>query len=189
MLHTEVLSIRDLIYYQYAKLVCRSTFHIPDGVSAIEKHYSFIKNTFRELKNGYKQWSDIVREDLKLFESEKKCIYCSTSQNISQEHIVPRSLKILPRCGHCDTVQGAHNLIWTCRECSSAKGLKGLYEFYKDKYPDDNKFYDHIPALAEKQYLRTMYCCHGCAGTLDKCDIDEDGKIDVYEIDFILHQL
>ncbi len=36
------------------------------------------------------------------------------------------------------------------------------------------------------KYLKTMYYCHKCADTLDKGDIDGDGKLTVLDIDFIL---
>ena len=43
-----------------------------------------------------------------------------------------------------------------------------------------------LPSLLEKKYLKTMYYCHKCADTLDKGDIDGDGKLTVPDIDFIL---
>lgn len=63
----------------------------------------------------------------------------------------------------------------------------GLYEFYKLKYPNEKKFYDRIPSLLEKKYLKTIYNCHKCAGTLEREDLDGDGKITVLDIDFIIH--
>jgi len=55
------------------------------------------------------------------------------------------------------------------------------------KYPNERNFYDFIPPLLKKKYLKTIYDCHRCAGTLTKGDIDGDGKITVLDIDFILH--
>jgi hypothetical protein len=46
------------------------------------------------------------------------------------------------------------------------KSAKGLYQFFKGKYPAERKFYDLIPPLLEKKYLKTIYNCHLCAGTL-----------------------
>jgi hypothetical protein len=66
------------------------------------------------------------------------------------------------------------------------KARKGLYQFYKDKFPTERKFYDLIPPLLEKKYLKTIYNCHSCAGTLDAGDIDGDGEITVLDVDFIL---
>ncbi len=183
----EVITVRDLIYYQYAKIIARRAFSSEDGVAAKKKHYGFIKKTFRELQNGEKSWSEITREDWQFVQSEKKCIYCGREENLSQEHIVPRSLRIKPDCESCDVIQGIHNQIWACRSCNSSKGVKGLYEFYKERYPRKKKYFDAIPPLLEKKYLKTIYNCHGCAATLDREDIDMDGEISVLDIDFIIN--
>jgi hypothetical protein len=38
----------------------------------------------------------------------------------------------------------------------------------------------------EKKYLKTIYNCHNCSGTLGKGDIDGDGVITVLDIDWVL---
>ena len=45
----DVTTIKDLIYYQYAKIIARSALHAPDGTAAKASQYGFIKQTFREL--------------------------------------------------------------------------------------------------------------------------------------------
>jgi ribosomal protein L37AE/L43A len=183
----DVKTIRDLIYYHYAKIIARRAFAAQDGKAAKAQHYGFIKKTFKELRNGTKSWSEITREDWQLVESDKKCSYCGTEGDLHKEHIVPRSLKIKPAWGSCDTVQSIHNQVWACKKCNSLKGTKGLYEFFKSLYPAEKKFYDLIPPLLEKKYLKTIYCCHECAETLAKDDIDGDGQITILDIDAILH--
>lgn len=182
----DVKTILDLIYYQYAKLIARSAFKIPDGVGVKFKHYGFIKTTFRELKDGTKKWSDILREDWQFVDSGKKCIYCGAGDNLHKEHIVPKSIKIRPDCASCEKIQGIHNQIWACKSCNISKSNMGLYEFYKGKHPQEKKFYDFIPSLLEKKYLKTIYHCHKCTGTIDKGDLDGDDEITVLDIDFIL---
>jgi 5-methylcytosine-specific restriction endonuclease McrA len=120
-------------------------------------------------------------------ESERKCIYCGAGGDLQREHIVPRSVKVSLECKTCEKIQGIHNQVWACQQCNYSKGTMGLYEFYKKKYPDDKKFYDFIPSLLEKKYLKTIYNCHECAQTLDERDLDGDGKMTVLDIDFILH--
>jgi hypothetical protein len=183
----EVNSIRDLIYYQYAKIIAKRAFATPSGTDAKRQHYGFIKNTFRDLKKGKKLWSDIIREDWQLVESEKQCIYCGSIENLHKEHIVPKSLNIVEKCKECNRIHGIHNQVWACEECNFSKGTLGLYEFYRKKYPEERKYYDFIPSLLEKKYLKTIYCCHECVGTLDRGDLDGDGDISVLDIDFILH--
>ena len=152
----DVKTILDLIYYQYAKIIDRRTFGVFDGKEAKKQYYVFIKDIFRELKSGVKSWSEITREDWQFVESEKKCIYCITESDLHKEHIIPRSLQIKSECGTCDKIQGIHNQVWACKQCNSSKGTKGLYEFYKQKYPNERKFYDLIPPLLEKKYLKTV---------------------------------
>ncbi|MCL4551322.1 MAG: hypothetical protein M1495_22440 [Bacteroidetes bacterium] len=53
--------------------------------------------------------------------------------------------------------------------------------------PDNEKYYDSIPSLLEKKYLKTIYKCHDCAGTLTGGDIDGDGKITVLDLDYVIH--
>ncbi len=175
----DVKSIRHLIYYQYAKIIARSAF----GEDAKSSSYGFIKKTFRELVLSEKMWSDIIREDKQFVKAEKKCIYCGSSENLEWEHIVPKSISINERCPSCDRVQGIHNMIWSCMDCNSKKWKKGLYHFYKELYPQDKKFYDKIPTLLEKKYLKTIYFCHQCNGTLDSGDLDKDGVITVLDMD------
>jgi hypothetical protein len=184
----EVRTIRDLIYYQYAKIIAKRAFTAPDGKMAKRGHYGFIKKMFRDLRDGAKSWSEITREDWQLVESEKECIYCGSGRSISREHIVPRSLLIKAECAGCDTIQSIHNQVWACRDCNSSKGDKGLYGFYRSRFPNDRKFYDRIPILAEKKYLKTVYCCHECAGTLESGDLDGDGEITVLDLDYILRK-
>jgi len=183
----DVKTILDLIYYQYAKIIARRAFDVSDGKEAKKQHYGFVKQTFRELKSGTKSWSEITREDWQFVEAEKKCIYCGSENELHREHIVPKSLRIRPECETCDTIQGIHNQIWACSICNSAKGTKGLYEFYREKFPGEKKYYDLIPPLLEKKYLKTIFNCHQCAQTLDKGCLTGGVELTVLDIDYILH--
>jgi 5-methylcytosine-specific restriction endonuclease McrA len=159
----EVKTIKDLIYYQYAKIIAKSAM----GADAKTSAYGFIKNTFRKLKNDEKKWSEILREDKQLVEAEKKCVYCGATSDLQWEHIVPKTLLVNEKCPACDRIQGIHNQIWACKSCNSKKGTKGLYRFYREQHPEAKKLSDIIPALLEKKYLKTIYYCHLCNGTLE----------------------
>jgi len=182
----DVSTIQDLIYYQYAKIIARRAFSTMNGKEAKKQHYGFVKKTFLELKSGSKEWSEITREDWQFVEAEKKCAYCGSEVELHKEHIVPRSLKIKPECGSCDRIQGIHNQVWACKECNFMKGTRGLYEFYKIKHSHEKKYYDLIPPLLEKKYLKTIYYCHECATTLSSGCIDGDGELTILDIDFII---
>ena len=184
----DVRTIRDLIYYQYSKLITRSAFAESDGKSANARHYGFIKQTFRDLQAGRKNWSEITREDWHLVESEARCSYCGSPENLQREHVVPRSLAIKPECSTCHRLHDIHNQVWGCRECNSSKGFHGLYEYFHLRYAMEKRFFDFIPPLVEKKYLKTIFYCHRCAGTLDGGDLDGDGEISVLDIDYIIHR-
>jgi len=178
----DVATIRDLIFYQYAKVMGRSAF----GPDAKAQSYGFIKQSFRELKDGRKKWSDITREDRQFVQTEKSCIYCGSTANLQWEHIVPQSIHISERCQSCEKLKGIHNQVWACPKCNQEKSTNGLYSYFKHRLPDDKKYYDRIPALLEKKYLKTIYFCHECAGTLKSQDLDGDGAITVLDIDEVL---
>jgi len=105
----EVKTIQDLIFYQYAKIIARRAFSIPNGIEAKRKHYGFIKKKFLGLRDGIISWSDITREDWQFVEAEKKCIYCGAEHDLHREHIIPSSLCIKPKCENCSTIQSIHN--------------------------------------------------------------------------------
>ncbi len=180
----EVKTVQDQIFYQYAKIVACSAFGLSDGREAKRKHYGFIKKTFRELRDGVMSWSDIMREDWQLVDSDKQCSYCGSTEELQREHIVPRSLDIKPECGTCETIQGIHNQVWACRDCNLCKKDGGLYGFYRRRFPEERKYFDIIPPLVEKKYLKTIYRCHECAGTLDS--VDADGEMSVLDVDGVV---
>ena len=46
-------NIRDLIYYQYAKVIARRGFSVSDGKEVKNQHYGFGKETFRDLNQEW----------------------------------------------------------------------------------------------------------------------------------------
>jgi hypothetical protein len=76
----DVRTIKEQIYYQYAKIIAKSAFGAVDGREAKGRHYGFIKQTFRDLRSGAKSWSEITREDWQFVQSEERCIYCGAEK-------------------------------------------------------------------------------------------------------------
>ncbi len=70
-------------------------------------------------------------------------------------------------------------------DSSTESILSGAERARNDKR--ERKFYDLVPTLLEKKYLKTIINCHKCAKTLNNGDLDNDGEITVLDIDFILH--
>jgi len=163
-----IKTIEDLINWQYAKIIAKSSgFYKGED----EAQYGFVTQKFKELQSGKIKWSDILREDLKI---EKKCVYCGSTENLSKDHIIPP--KKLNPPADCKLLFEIHNIIWACKGCNSSKGDKDLYEWYGVK--NRNK----IPRLAEGKYLKLAYACNKCRGTLNNAS---NGKISVFDIGHI----
>jgi hypothetical protein len=179
-------TLPDVIWFQYAKLVARSAFKLPDGHEAKKHCYGFIKNLFRELQTDPKSWSTITRADKQLADSQKACAYCGSLKDLALQHLVPESILVGTNCPSCEKVQSVHNQVWACKSCSSAKGAMGLYAFFNRRMPEVRKFYDFLPTPVEKKYLKTAYDCLACADCLDAGDLDGDGELTVFDVDHAL---
>ncbi|MEM3159439.1 MAG: HNH endonuclease, partial [Nitrososphaera sp.] len=80
-----VRTIRDLIYWEYAKLIAGSA--VGD-----RKNYGFIMHTYNNLKTKKLHPSTILRENQKLVkEASNICSYCGFNQDLQWEHIIPKS--------------------------------------------------------------------------------------------------
>ena len=135
-----VKSVKDLIYWQYAKIIA--------GSSSIGKtNYGFIMELFKKLQGKKVLWNDI-REYVKEKEVQNECIYCGTKgEHTTLEHLFPRSL------GGPDTEK---NLVWVCSKCNSSKGKQRLYEYFTNKKGIEFAKYD-VPRIAEGKYLKFLY--------------------------------
>lgn len=169
-----VRTTKDQIFFQYAKIITKSSFWYKDWTEAKAKAYGFIKQKFKELRDWVISWSDITREDWEFVWSEKECIYCWSTTDLQKEHIVPKSLNITDNCKSCPTIQWISNQLWACKSCNTSKSDMWLYGFYRRILENEPKFFDKIPSLLEKKYLKTIYNCHVCKGTLnlEKADIN-----------------
>lgn len=182
----EVRTLRDLLFYQYAKVVACRSFGERDSLAAKRAHADFIRQKFRSLHDGWTPWSDIEREGRELVEAARRCVYCGAAERLTRAHLVPASLHATEHCTDCHTLHGDGNRVWACPACAARKGTRGLYAFYRLLRPGDPKSHDHIPPLVEKKYLRTVHDCLACLDLLDAADLDRDGKLTVLDIDFAL---
>jgi len=146
-----IKTVRDIIYYQYAKIISNSA-----GFG--KENFPVIMSNWKRLKNGEIHWSSSVREWLKEHENSNICIYCGFEGKLTTEHILPRSK------------QGEDipdNVVRVCKTCNSSKGDKRLYEWkgldHKDKHH----------RIAEGKYLKYLYSLHEKKGTLDVDTITE----------------
>jgi len=153
-----VKTIRDLIYWEYAKLVSGSAL-------GDRKNFGFVMSTFKKLQGGEMEWSDILREDLKI--DQGVCVYCGSIEELSNDHIVPKR-----ECHFAEI----HNIVRACKKCNSSKGDKDLIEWWGIE-----KRYE-ISRLAMGKYLKMLHICHECRGTLESKDVNKDGKMDLHDL-------
>ena len=109
-----VKTIKDEIFWQYAKLISKSAGFGING-------RGFQMKKFIELRDGKIKWSTTIREWVREHEKPNECIYCGSKENLSIEHI-------LPRC--CKGPDIPDNAVKICRKCNSTKGGKRLYEWF-----------------------------------------------------------
>ncbi|MCC8173280.1 MAG: HNH endonuclease [Odoribacter sp.] len=79
-----VKTVRQIIYYQYAKIIAESS-----GFG--KTNYGMIMGKWKQLNEGTIQWSSTVREWVKEKENSGVCIYCGEEKSLTIEHILPRS--------------------------------------------------------------------------------------------------
>jgi hypothetical protein len=145
-----VKTIRDQIFWQYAKLIAKS--------AGFKGQRAFQMSRFIQLRDGQIIWSSTIREWVREYEKPDECIYCGAKGPLTVEHILPRS------CGGPDIPD---NAIRVCQLCNSGKGGKRLYEWIGLRAKDE------IPRIAEGKYLKLLYDLHDTRGTLnvDKKDL------------------
>jgi hypothetical protein len=156
-----VRTIRELIYWEYAKLISGSA--VGD-----RKNYGFVMYTYNQLKNKLMNPSAILRENKKLVEEASDiCAYCGCHQDLQWEHIIPRSR------GGPDTID---NMVRCCKGCNCAKGDKDPFEWYGKE-----KKYE-IPRLVLGKFLKLAFDAHDKMGTLDSGDLNADGSMDILDL-------
>jgi len=163
-----IKTIKDLIFYQYAKIIADSVGMSKAGYAKGE-YFSFVMDRVNKLRSGEINMSSITRElKIQIRSSEKACEYCGEIDDLSWDHLIPRSR------GGPDS---AENLVLCCRSCNSSKGSKGLYAWIGMK----NK--DSLPRLIAGKYLKLLFDLHDQRGTLDSSDLNGDGKLDVFDLE------
>jgi len=140
-----VKTIRDIIFWQYAKLMAKSSGH--------EKDYGFIMSHFKKLQTGKISWSGSLREYVRDLERDKVCIYCGSTKDLCVDHLIPRS-RGGPDIGD--------NAILACKSCNASKGDKGVFEWYGLGHRNE------LPRVVEGKYLKLLYVLHEKKGTLNK---------------------
>ncbi len=156
-----VKTIRQLVYWEYAKLIAGSA--VGD-----RKNFAFVTHTYQRLCHGQIHPSNILRENKILVEENKTCAYCGgVSDKLQWEHIIPKS-----RGGP----ESIDNMVLACPPCNQAKSDKDPFEWYGPE-----RQYE-IPRLVLGKYLKLVFEFHEKAGSLDSPDLNNDGSLDVFDL-------
>ena len=144
-----VKTVRDLIYWQYAKII--------SGSAGFGKtNYRFVMSRFKRLQCGDIFW-DEIREYVREREKVDECIFCGSKGELTREHLFPRSL---------GGPNEEKNVVWVCARCNSSKGRKRLYEWWTWKGGLRAAKYN-VPRIAEGKYLKLLYEVFEKKGFLD----------------------
>ena len=134
-----VKTVKDLIYWQYAKIIA-------DSAGMGKTDYGFVLNKFKQLKLGTIAWNEI-REYVKERQNGDQCVFCGATANLTLEQLLPRKFN------GPDTEK---NLVWICKNCNSKKGTKKFYEYFATQAGVEAAKYN-VPRVAEGKYLKFAY--------------------------------
>jgi len=154
-----VKRVRDLIYWQYAKIISSSA-----GMG--KKQWGFVMNRFEKLRDETIFWNSI-REYVKEKETPGVCSFCGSTDQLSLEHLFPRTLH-----GPDDE----KNVTWICRRCNSSKGAKRPYEYWTVRDGLKAAKYD-MPRLVEGKYLKFVFETLSGSGFLDLSIVEIEAKV------------
>jgi len=77
-----VYTIRDEIFYEYAKLISRSVF-------GGKINYAFVSNRFKVLYSGKATISGTNREWKREQELPNECVFCGCKEDLQLDHLPP----------------------------------------------------------------------------------------------------
>ncbi len=165
-----VKTVRDLIFWRYARLIARS--------AGMDEQFGFIMKTFKDLQTGKKHWSSVLREDSLMIHENGHCVYCGATEGLTWDHIIPRKIKAPHGCN----VHEIHNVVECCKSCNSSKGGRDVFSWFGKERRNE------VPRLVEGKLLKLLYECHSCRGTLESADLDSSGELDILDLGWIFHE-
>ena len=169
-----VTTVRQLIYWEYAKLIAKS--------AGFEKNFGFIVSRYKKLASGQMSWSSSVHDYEKQLEHGRICVYCGAKGGLSTDHVIPVSRAgVDPRIAML--LDSSDNCVCACKKCNSSKADKDVFEWY------GTERMDNIPTLVLSKFLKLAYRLHETQGTLDLKDPNMDGVLDIYDLGVVVTHL
>lgn len=145
-------TVRQLIYWQYAKLICSSAL-------GSRTEFSFITMIYKKLLSGEMKPSSLMRENKILVKQDNACVYCGSTEHLQWEHLIPRSI------GGPDNID---NLVLSCRTCNLKKGVRDPFQWYGSKRVGE------LPRVVIGKFLKLVLEAHERNGSIDQSGISAD---------------
>jgi len=169
-----VTTVRQLIYWEYAKLIAKA--------AGFEGNFGFIVSRYKKLQSGEIVWSSSIRDYEKELEKGRVCTYCGATAALSSDHIIPASRAgVDPRIGML--LNSSDNCVCACKACNSSKGDKDAFEWFGPERSEQ------VPKLVLSKFLKLAYRLHEIQGTLDLKDPNMDGVLDIYDLGIVITHL
>ena len=173
------IRIRNLIYLQYAKIITRWAF--PQGYKG--NTYGCLTAIYNELKQDKEKWNNILYEDKRFTDRVKPCNFCGKEVQVQLDKLVHPGINITDKCSTCTFLNENINHIWICKDCLQIRENDCVYSLINCIKSVNEKLDSSVPEVLEKKYLKMMYHCHTCAGTLN--DRIELNKYSVLSLDIV----
>lgn len=158
-----VHTIRELIYWEYAKLMARA------AGPRWENNYGFITSRYKKLCDGKIKMSDSAHDTRKQIGRAPKCEYCGKEDPpYTQDHIIP-----LVRGGP----DIPSNIVLACKSCNSSKGSHDIFEWYYLVKKETE-----VPKMVWSKYLKLIWDFHTAYHTLDRADLNGDGALNIMDL-------
>ncbi len=142
-------TVRDFIFYYYAKLVVAPSAGFVDN-------YGVIMDVYRRLKRGEMRMSDYDREVARISQDPGLCAFCGTAGPTTTVSIVPSR-----RGGPV----GLQNLVYACLPCAESKDDKDLFSWWCDELGRDK---EDMPRAPAGLFLKLAYEKHTVEFTLNR---------------------
>ncbi|MCG3221041.1 MAG: HNH endonuclease, partial [Candidatus Heimdallarchaeota archaeon] len=146
MLPQNVRSVKDLIFWQYAKVLSHSSGY---GRSNMQ----FIENYYQKLQKEEITWEDALKEFKSTVEITQSCAFCGEIRKLSLEQMLSSITELS---------DNREYHIMLCKSCNSSRGNNRIYQWYGVDNLED------IPRNIEGKYLKLLYELHQVRGTLSE---------------------
>jgi hypothetical protein len=140
-----VKTIREKIFFEYAKLISRSA--LKGNID-----YPLVSNRFKALLSGKITIADMNRDWPRFQDQPPACVFCGSTGDLELDYLIP-----LGRGGGRST----ENTVLSCPECRASRGDKGIFQWLGLEKRES------LDLFTNCRYLEELYDAHAQKGTLE----------------------